>query len=121
MRTNVGDRNLLTSYHPNIFIFIFNNKFTDLWKEILTWYTCFSILLVNADAVLKGTNVNGIYDCHSANDNVVLDHLSFREVASRGISSMDMMAITYCEENGIPGWFNRLILFLVYCWYIKPL
>lgn len=57
---------------------------------------------INADAVLKGTNVNGIYDCHSANDNVVLDHLSFREVASRGISSMDMMAITYCEENGIP-------------------
>jgi uridylate kinase len=24
-------------------------------------------------------------------------------VVSRGATSMDMMAITYCEENGIPG------------------
>uniref|UniRef100_A0A5B7BNS9 UMP kinase n=1 Tax=Davidia involucrata TaxID=16924 RepID=A0A5B7BNS9_DAVIN len=57
---------------------------------------------INADAVLKGTNVNGIYDCHSGNDNVTLDHISFREVVSRGVTSMDMMAIQYCEENGIP-------------------
>lgn len=71
---------------------------------MLTWCTC--TLLVSADAVLKGTNVNGIYDSHSANDNVVLEQVSFREVASRGITAMDMMAITYCEENGIPGKFN---------------
>ncbi|KAK9283657.1 hypothetical protein L1049_011907 [Liquidambar formosana] len=56
----------------------------------------------DANAVLKGTNVNGVYDCHSANNNVTLDHISFREVASVGVTSMDMMAITYCEENGIP-------------------
>lgn len=58
---------------------------------------------VNADAVLKGTNVNGVYDCHTSGDNVTLDHISFREIASRGITSMDMMALAYCEENGIPG------------------
>ncbi|KAH7854860.1 hypothetical protein Vadar_018482 [Vaccinium darrowii] len=46
---------------------------------------------INADVVLKGTNVSGIYD-----------HISFREVVSRGVTSMDMMAIQYCEENGIP-------------------
>ncbi|KAG5557121.1 hypothetical protein RHGRI_007401 [Rhododendron griersonianum] len=45
---------------------------------------------INADAVLKGTNVSGIYD-----------HISFREVVSRGVTSMDVMAIQYCEENGI--------------------
>ncbi|KAL6980257.1 hypothetical protein U1Q18_021900 [Sarracenia purpurea var. burkii] len=58
---------------------------------------------INADAVLKGTNVNGIYDCHSGNENVALDHVSFREVVSRGVPAMDMMGIQYCEENGIPG------------------
>ncbi len=58
---------------------------------------------VNADALLKGTNVAGIYDCHSANTSIILDHMSFREVVSRGVTFMDMMAITYCEENGIPG------------------
>ena len=60
-------------------------------------------LSVNADALLKGTNVDGVYDCHAGNNNVILDHISFREVVSRGVTSMDMMSITYCEENGIPG------------------
>ncbi|KAF9674951.1 hypothetical protein SADUNF_Sadunf10G0181100 [Salix dunnii] len=57
---------------------------------------------INADALLKGTNVNGVYDRHSGNSNILLDHISFRDVVSRGATSMDMMAITYCEENGIP-------------------
>ncbi|KAG4983870.1 hypothetical protein AAZX31_10G190400 [Glycine max] len=57
---------------------------------------------LNADAVLKGTNVNGVFDCHPRNDNITLDHISFREVVSRGVTSMDMMALAYCEENGIP-------------------
>lgn len=58
---------------------------------------------VNADAFLKGTNVNGVCDCHSGNNSVTLDHVSYREVISSGITSMDVMALTYCEENGIPG------------------
>ncbi|PNT22341.1 hypothetical protein POPTR_008G027000v4 [Populus trichocarpa] len=58
---------------------------------------------INADALLKGTtNVDGVYDNHAGNSNAILDHISFREVVSRGVTSMDMMAITYCEENGIP-------------------
>ncbi|KAG5237832.1 hypothetical protein OIU77_013234 [Salix suchowensis] len=57
---------------------------------------------INADALLKGTSVNGVYDCHAGNSNILLDHISFRDVVSRGATSMDMMAITYCEENGIP-------------------
>ena len=40
----------------------------------------FCVLLVNADAVLKGTNVNSIYECHSCNDDMGLDHISFKEV-----------------------------------------
>ncbi|KAL9402790.1 hypothetical protein Peur_006639 [Populus x canadensis] len=58
---------------------------------------------INADALLKGTTiVDGVYDTHAGNSNIILDHISFREVVSRGVTSMDMMAITYCEENGIP-------------------
>ncbi|CAN1747637.1 Uridylate kinase PUMPKIN, chloroplastic [Linum perenne] len=57
---------------------------------------------LNADALLKGTNINGIYDWQTSNSNIILDHISFREVVSGGATSMDMMAITYCEENGIP-------------------
>ncbi|KAL9317898.1 hypothetical protein ACSQ67_014415 [Phaseolus vulgaris] len=58
---------------------------------------------VNADAVLKGTNVNGVFfDCHPGNDNATLDRISFREVVSRGVATMDTMALAYCEENGIP-------------------
>lgn len=32
----------------------------------------FYYVSVNADAVLIGTNVNGVYDCHSGNNNVHL-------------------------------------------------
>ncbi|KAK4279575.1 hypothetical protein QN277_011333 [Acacia crassicarpa] len=57
---------------------------------------------LNADVVLKGTNVSGAYDCHSGSENATVDHIAFREVASRGITSVDVMALAYCEENGIP-------------------
>ncbi|CAN0910594.1 Uridylate kinase PUMPKIN, chloroplastic [Linum grandiflorum] len=57
---------------------------------------------LNADALLKGTNINGIYDWQASNSNIILDHTSFRDVVSGGATTMDMMAINYCEENGIP-------------------
>ncbi|KAK2985418.1 hypothetical protein RJ640_003160 [Escallonia rubra] len=57
---------------------------------------------IHADAVLKGTNVEGAYDCDTRNTNVAFEHISFRDLASRGASPMDMMAVTFCEENGIP-------------------
>ncbi|XP_050210812.1 uncharacterized protein LOC126661091 [Mercurialis annua] len=53
---------------------------------------------INAEALLKGTTVNGI----SENSNVILDRIPFGEVVSKGVTCMDTMAITYCEENGIP-------------------
>ncbi|XP_028780417.1 uncharacterized protein LOC114736718 [Neltuma alba] len=57
---------------------------------------------LSADVMLKGTNASGAYDCHTGSENVTLDHISFREVASRGITSIDMMTLACCEENGIP-------------------
>lgn len=57
---------------------------------------------IHAEAVLKGTNVDGVYDCNARNNNVTFEHISFRELVTRGSTSMDMMALTFCEENGIP-------------------
>lgn len=71
---------------------------------------------VNAEAVLKGTNFNGIYECHSGSNSVTVDHTCYREVVSRGITSVDVMALTYCEENGIPGWSHSFPT----CTNVKP-
>ncbi|KAK6126276.1 hypothetical protein DH2020_039981 [Rehmannia glutinosa] len=62
---------------------------------------------IHADAVLKGTNMDCVYVCDSRNNSIAAEHISFRELASRGAPPMDMMAVTFCEENGIPvGIFN---------------
>ncbi|KAI7729605.1 hypothetical protein M8C21_012047 [Ambrosia artemisiifolia] len=53
---------------------------------------------INADAVVKGTNVNGISD----KNNIKLDRMSFRDAISRESSSLDSMAIQFCEDNAIP-------------------
>ncbi|OIV98194.1 hypothetical protein TanjilG_11591 [Lupinus angustifolius] len=57
---------------------------------------------LNAEAVLKGTNIDGVYDCNSRDNNFTFEHISFRELVSRGATSMDMLALTFCEENAIP-------------------
>jgi len=63
---------------------------------------CFA---VNAEVVLKGTNVDGVYDCDPRkNNNVILDHISYRDFVTKGLqaTTMDLTAITFCEENCIP-------------------
>ncbi|KAL0555397.1 hypothetical protein IC582_009342 [Cucumis melo] len=57
---------------------------------------------IHAEAVLKGTNVDGVYDCNSQDNNFTFKHISFRELVSRGATSMDMTALTFCEENNLP-------------------
>ncbi|XP_076947947.1 uncharacterized protein LOC143620035 [Bidens hawaiensis] len=53
---------------------------------------------INADAVIKGTSVNGICD----DNNATIDQISFSDVVSGDCISMDFMAIQFCEENAIP-------------------
>uniref|UniRef100_A0A7N0V3R4 UMP kinase n=1 Tax=Kalanchoe fedtschenkoi TaxID=63787 RepID=A0A7N0V3R4_KALFE len=57
---------------------------------------------INADAVLKGTNVDGVYDCRSGDAGGILVRSSYREIISGGVAPMDLMAITFCEESGTP-------------------
>ncbi|KAK9921130.1 hypothetical protein M0R45_029656 [Rubus argutus] len=57
---------------------------------------------IHAEAVLKGTNVDGVYDRNSQDNNFTFQHISFRELVTRGEHNMDTMALTLCEDNRIP-------------------
>ncbi|CAH9110027.1 unnamed protein product [Cuscuta epithymum] len=57
---------------------------------------------IHADAMLKGTNVEGVYICDSRSNNLAAEHVSYRDLASKGAAPIDMMAVNCCEENHIP-------------------
>ena len=59
---------------------------------------------INADVILKGTRVDGIYNADPEKDPnaIKFDTLSFAKVISLGLSVMDMTAFTICQENNIP-------------------
>jgi len=59
---------------------------------------------VEADVVLKGTRVDGVYTADPEKDpNAVrFEKLSFEEVIQNGYSIMDMTAFTLCHENNVP-------------------
>ncbi len=59
---------------------------------------------INADVILKGTRVDGIYSADPEKDPTAekFDTLKFAEVISAGYSVMDMTAFTICKENNLP-------------------
>ena len=59
---------------------------------------------INADVVLKGTRVDGIYTADPLKDPSAtrFDELSFQEIFDKGLSVMDMTAFTLCQENNLP-------------------
>ncbi len=59
---------------------------------------------IGAEAVLKGTRVDGIYTADPEKDKNAqkLDHLTYDEAYERNLKVMDMTAFTLCKENGIP-------------------
>ncbi|KAL0343153.1 UNVERIFIED_CONTAM: Uridylate kinase [Sesamum angustifolium] len=59
---------------------------------------------INAEVVLKATNVDGVYDDDPRrNPNArLLDTLTYQDVISKELSVMDLTAITLCQENNIP-------------------
>lgn len=63
----------------------------------------FGYIAVNADVLLKGTNMDGGYDCHSRTNSVAFEHISYKELEARGFSAMDMTAMSFCAANNIPG------------------
>ena len=59
---------------------------------------------INADIILKGTRVDGIYndDPEKNIEATKFDNLSFDEVLKKGIKVMDTTAFTMSQENKLP-------------------
>jgi uridylate kinase len=59
---------------------------------------------IEADAILKGTRVNGVYDCDpEKNTNAVMfDKISYNDVIEKNLKIMDQTAFTLCKENNLP-------------------
>jgi uridylate kinase len=59
---------------------------------------------INADVILKGTRVDGIYteDPEKNKEAIKFDNLSFEEVLNRGLKVMDTTAFTLSQENKLP-------------------
>ena len=59
---------------------------------------------IEADVILKGTRVDGIYTADPEKDATAtkFDTLSFADVISKNLNVMDMTAFTLCQENNVP-------------------
>ncbi len=59
---------------------------------------------IEADIILKGTRVDGIYTADPEKDKTATkyDTISFKEVYEKGLNIMDMTAFTLCNENKLP-------------------
>lgn len=59
---------------------------------------------INADVILKGTRVDGIYDQDPEKNKsaIKFDQLSFDDVLKKGLKIMDTTAFTLSQENNLP-------------------
>lgn len=59
---------------------------------------------IEADVMLKGTRVDGIYTADPEKDPTAtkFDSISYDEVYKRGLAVMDMTATIMCKENNLP-------------------
>ena len=59
---------------------------------------------IEADAMLKGTRVDGIYTADPEKDPnaVKFDEITYDEIYHRGLKVMDLTATTMCKENNLP-------------------
>lgn len=59
---------------------------------------------IEADVILKGTRVDGIYTADPEKDPTAVryDSLTFTEAYERNLQVMDMTAFTLCQENKLP-------------------
>ena len=59
---------------------------------------------IEADVVLKGTRVDGVYTADPEKDSsaTTIPNLSFEQAIRDGYNFMDMTAFTLCQENNVP-------------------
>ena len=61
-------------------------------------------LEISADVLLKGTQVDGVYDKdpHKHDDALRYEQLTYDEVIDQRLEVMDLTAVTLCAEQGLP-------------------
>ena len=61
-------------------------------------------LYQQADVILKGTRVDGIYSADPEKDSTAVrfEKVSFDDVYEKGLNIMDLTAFTLCKENNLP-------------------
>ena len=59
---------------------------------------------IEADVILKGTRVDGIFTADPEKDSsaTMYDSISFNEVLHKELNVMDLTAFTLCKENNLP-------------------
>lgn len=59
---------------------------------------------IEADVILKGTRVDGIYTADPEKDSSAtkFDKITFEEVYAKSLNIMDLTAFTLCKENDLP-------------------
>lgn len=59
---------------------------------------------IEADVVLKGTRVDGVYTADPEKDPQAIKYetLTFKEALQKGLKIMDATAFTLCQENNVP-------------------
>ena len=59
---------------------------------------------IKADAILKATKVDGIYDADPVlvKEAKMFDHISYMDVLKQGLKVMDSTAISLCKDNNLP-------------------
>ncbi|MEW4923267.1 UMP kinase [Algibacter sp. 2305UL17-15] len=59
---------------------------------------------IEADVILKGTRVDGIYNTDPEKDSTAtkFDFISFKDVLKKGLKVMDTTAFTLSQENNLP-------------------
>lgn len=59
---------------------------------------------IEADVILKGTRVDGIYTADPEKDKTATKYetITFNEVYEKGLNVMDLTAFTLCNENKLP-------------------
>ena len=59
---------------------------------------------IDADVILKGTRVDGIYTSDPEKDPSATkyEEISFEDIFKKGLKVMDMTAFTLCNENNVP-------------------
>src|SRR6478736_2846784 len=59
---------------------------------------------IKADAIMKATKVDGIYDADPVlvKDATMFDSITYKEILTRGLKVMDATAISLCKDNNLP-------------------